>query len=190
MTTASQKRTLRHPVRLYLIDAHPVARLGLRSFFDTQPSVSVVGESSTLAAALPSLRLCKPDLVVTDRFPIPKRVLRRLPALRVLYTFDTLEHCSPAKLMENLIHGQAGFALKSLSLDRLLKAVRQIAAGRRYGDPAFMRLVKAEQQRRAQSHRVRALSPKKRRIQRTSVQGQKKSKKRRTKSRPHAQGKR
>lgn len=189
MPTPSRTRTS-HPLQLYFIDAHPIARLGLRSFFENQPSVSVVGDASTFTAALPELRRRKPDVLITDAFPIPQRVLRRLPALRMLYTFDTLEHCSPAKLMENLIHGQAGFALKNLSLDRLLKAVRQVAAGRKYRDPAFMRLVKTEQQRRAQSHPVRALSPKKRQLQAASVQDRKKSKKRRTKSRSHAPRKR
>jgi len=143
MTTGSWKRTSR-PLRIYLIDVHPIVRLGLRNFFENQPSVTVVGDASTLAAALPDLRLYKPDVLITDSFPIPQPVLRRLPTLRVLYTFETLEHCSLARLMEDLIHGHTGFALKSLPLDRLLKAVRQVAAGRKYRDAAFMRLVKAK----------------------------------------------
>lgn len=189
MTTPARKRASR-PLRIYFVDAYPIAQLGLRSFFENQPSVSVVGDASTFTAALPELSRCKPDVLITDAFPIPQPVLRRLPSLHVLYTFDTLEHCSPARLMEDPLHGQAGFALKSLSLDRLLKAVRQVAAGQKYRDPSFMRLVKAEQQRRAQSHRVRALSPKKRRLQAASVQDQKKPRQRRTKISPHAQRKR
>ncbi len=46
----------------------------------------------------------------------------------------------------------AAFALKSLSLDGLLKAVRQIAAGRRHRDPAFMLLIETEQKRQTQNH--------------------------------------
>lgn len=118
------------PLRLYLIDAHPLIRLGLRSFFDTQPSVSVVGDSSTLAAALPALWLCKPDVVITDTFPIPKAVLRRQHTLHVLYTFETLEHCSPVRLTQHLKHGRAGIALKSLPLDEFLRAVYLVSAGR------------------------------------------------------------
>lgn len=181
MTTASKKRVLRHPLRLYLLDAHPVARLGLRAFFDRHPSIIVSGDATTLAASLPDLRRCKPDVLITDSFPIPKRVLGRLPALRVLYTLESLEHCSLARLLEDLAHGQAGFALKSLSLDRLLKAVRQVAAGRKYRDPAFMRLVNAEQQQ------MKDLSPRKQRLQPASGQDQKQSKKRRTKRRTQAQ---
>ncbi|MDF0673959.1 MAG: hypothetical protein P0120_06400 [Nitrospira sp.] len=189
MTTAARKRSS-GPLLIYLIDAHPVARLGLCSFFENQPSVSVVGDASTLAAALPDLRRCKPDVLITDIFPIPKRVLGRMRTLRVLYTFETLEQCSLPRLMEDLTHGQAGFALKSLSLDSLLKAVRQVAAGRRYRDPAFMRLVKAEQQRRARSHQVRALSSKKHGRQPNLAHGQKKAQKRTTKSRTQAKRKR
>lgn len=183
MTTPARKRAS-GPLSIYLIDAHPVARLGLRSFFENQLSFFVVGDSSTLAAALSDLLHYKPDVLITDTFPIPQRLFRRLSTLRVLYTFDTLEQCSPARLMETLGHGQAGFALKSLSLDSLLKAVRQVAAGRKYRDPAFMRLVKSMQQR------AKALSPKKLRLQPGSAQDQTRSRKRMTKSRSRSQGKR
>jgi DNA-binding NarL/FixJ family response regulator len=182
MTTPARKRAS-GPLQIYLIDAHPVARLGLRAFFENQAAVFLVGDASTLAAALPDLPRCKPEVLITDTFPIPQRVFRRLPTLPVLYTFDTLERCSPARLMEALGHGQAGFALKSLSLDKLLKAVRQVAAGRKYRDPAFMRLVKKEQQQ------AKALSPKKLRLQAGSAQSQKQSKKRTTKSMPRSQRK-
>lgn len=183
MTTPARKRTS-GPLLIYLMDVHPVARLGLRSFFENQPSVSVVGDASTLVAALPDLRRCKPDVLITDTFPIPQRVLRRMRTLRVLYTFETLEQCSLPRLIEDLTHGQAGFALKSLSLDRLLKAVRHVAAGRRYRDPAFMRLVKAERQQ------AKAPSPNKQRRQPDSAQGQKKPQKRTPKGKTHTQRKR
>lgn len=189
MITPARKRSS-GPLLIYLIDRHPVARLGLRSFFENQPSVSVMGDAPTLAAALPDLRHGKADVLITDTFPIPQRVLRRMPTLRVLYTFDTLEQCSLARLTEDLIHGQAGFALKSLPLDKLLKAVRQVAAGRKYRDPAFMRLAKAEQQRRVQSHRVRGISSKKRQRQPNLAQGRKQSQKKTTKGRTRAQRKR
>lgn len=97
MTTSARTRTPR-PLRIALIDAHPVVRLGLRSLFESQPPFSVVGDTSTLDAALPVLRLCEPDVLITDTFPIPQSVLRRQPTLRVLYTFEALEHCSLARL--------------------------------------------------------------------------------------------
>lgn len=147
MPTPSRKQTSR-PLRLYLIEAHPLVRLGFRSFFDTRPSISVVGDASTLAAALPALQLCKPDVVITDTFPIPKAVLRRQHALHVLYTFETLEHCSPARLTQHLKHGRAGIALKNLPMDEFLRAVDQVAAGRRYNDPSFLRLVEEKRRRR------------------------------------------
>ena len=145
MTTPARKRTA-HPLRIALIDAHPVVRLGLRSLFESQPSFSVVGDTSTLATALPAFRLGEPDVLITDTFPIPPSVLRRPHPLRVLYTFETLEHCSLASLTQELRQGQAGFVLKSIPLNRLRLAVRQVASGRQYRDPAFIRLV--EEKRR------------------------------------------
>ena len=147
MTTPTRKQTSR-PLRIALIDVHPVVRLGLRSLFESHPSFSVVGETSTLAAALPVFRLGEPDVLITDTFPIPPSVLRRQPTLRVLYTFETLEHCSLARLTQELRQRQAGFVLKTIPLNRLRLAVRQMAAGRPYRDPAFIRLL--EETRRQQ----------------------------------------
>ncbi|OQW38285.1 MAG: hypothetical protein A4C66_12135 [Nitrospira sp. HN-bin3] len=160
MTTPARKQTSR-PLRITLIDAHPVVRLGLRSLFESQPSFSVVGDTSTLAAALPALQLSEPDVLITDTFPIPPSVFRRPHPLRVLYTFETLEHCSLASLTQELRQGPAGFVLKTIPLNRLRLAVRQVALGRPYRDPAFMRLVEAtrrqqdtvRQRRRGKGHR-------------------------------------
>lgn len=143
MTTPARKRTSR-PLQIALIDAHPVVRLGLRSLFESQPAFSIVGDTSTLGAALPALRLCEPDVLITDTFPIPQSVLRRQPTLRVLYTFETLVHSSLARLTQELRQGQAGFVVKTIPLERLLLAVRQVASGRHYREPAFMRLVEAK----------------------------------------------
>lgn len=154
MTTPARKQPSR-PLRIALIDAHPVVRLGLRSLFESQPSFSVVGDTSTLAAALPALRLCEPDVLITDTFPIPQSVLRRQPTLRVLYTFETLEHCSLARLTQELRQRQAGFVLKNIPLERLRLAVRQIASGRQYQNPAFLRLVKATRRQQDTGQQMR-----------------------------------
>ena len=89
----------------------------------------MVGDTSTLAAALPVLRLCEPDVLITDTFPIPQTVLRLQLTLPVLYTFETLEHCSLARLTQELRQEQAGIVLKTIPLDRLCLAVRQVASG-------------------------------------------------------------
>jgi DNA-binding NarL/FixJ family response regulator len=148
MSTPARKR-ISPPLRVYLIDAHPVIRLGLRSFFDTQPSVSVVGDASTLLTALPALRLCKPDVVITDTFPLSKTLLRGQDPLRILYTFETLEASSLAKLTQSLTQGDAGFVIKSLPLEGFIQAVHRVASGRKYRDPAFMRLLAARRRQHA-----------------------------------------
>ncbi|OQW36863.1 MAG: hypothetical protein A4C66_03315 [Nitrospira sp. HN-bin3] len=157
MTTPARKQSSR-PLRIALVDAHPVARLGLRSLFESQPSFAVVSETSTLAAALPAFRRCEPDVLITDAFPIPQSVFRRQPTLCVLYTFETLEHCSLASLTQELRQGRAGFVLKTLPLDRLRRAVRQVASGRPYRDPGFRRLLT---ETRRQDNTVRQMKRKK-----------------------------
>lgn len=145
MTTSSNTHTRRRPLRVYLMDVHPVARLGLRASLEAHSSLTVVGDAATLAEAISAVRLSKPDVLITDTFPLPKR-LRDRQRCRVLYTFDTLEHTPLTTLKRYLARGRAGFALKTLALDRFPKAIKQVAAGRPYRDPAFMRLVEERTQ--------------------------------------------
>lgn len=163
MTASSQKSSHHRPLRLYLIDAHPVARLGLRALFEAQASMTVVGEAATLAAARPAFRLCKPDVVIADTFPIPTPVVNR-QRVRVLYLFETVEGLSLATLTQLLTHQHAGFAMKNLPLDRFLKAVQHVAAGRRYRSPAFLRLANAARTQYARLRRLQALSPQEQRL--------------------------
>ena len=78
------------------------------------------------ARALPALRLCEPDALITDTFSIPQTILRRQPTLRILYTFETPQHCSLTSRTQELRQRQAGFILKPILLERLRLAIRHI----------------------------------------------------------------
>ena len=52
--------------KLLLVDDHEVVRLGLRTVLGRDPSIQVVGEAGTMAAAVEECLRLMPDLVLMD----------------------------------------------------------------------------------------------------------------------------
>ena len=54
------------PVRIALVDDHPVVLAGIRALLQGVPEVELVGEASTGATGLKAIRDCAPDTVSLD----------------------------------------------------------------------------------------------------------------------------
>ncbi|MFI9561602.1 response regulator [Nonomuraea endophytica] len=130
-----------HPVRLMIVDDHPVVRDGLRGMFDGLPDITVVAAAADGREALALARSTEPDVVLMDlRMPNLDGVgaIRRLhaahPATKVivLTTYDTDGDVSRA-----LAEGVAGYLLKDTPREELHRAVRTAAAGGRVLSPAI-----------------------------------------------------
>src|SRR5437867_1492059 len=82
------------PIRLALADDHPVVLQGLQRLFETQPGFVVVACCGGGDAALESVRIAQPDVLVLDlRMPgtnglnvLRKMVAEKLPCRTVLLT--------------------------------------------------------------------------------------------------------
>ncbi|MFD4655564.1 response regulator [Kitasatospora sp. NPDC058444] len=121
------------PVRLLIVDDHPIVRDGLRGAFANSPEFEVVGEAGNGAEALDLVAELKPGLVLMDlRMPVMdgvtaiQRLSESAPEVRVLVltTFDTDNDVLPA-----IEAGATGYLLKDAPTEELLRAARVAARG-------------------------------------------------------------
>ena len=122
------------PVRIVVADDHEVVRSGFAELLDTQPDFAVVGTAADGRQAVQISRERDPDVVLMDiRMPGMDGIeaTRQLagdgpggPRVLVLTTFDLDEYVYDA-----LRAGASGFLLKDVTAERLIEAVRVIAAG-------------------------------------------------------------
>ena len=122
-----------HAYRVVLVDDHDVVRAGLRSLFDSEDALTVVGEAGTAEEALRRVGLDDPDIVVMDvRLPAGsgidacRDIKSRWPDTKVLiltsYAFDDA-------LMEAFDAGASGYVLKRVDAAGLVEAVVKVGNG-------------------------------------------------------------
>ncbi|CCH29651.1 response regulator transcription factor [Actinosynnema sp. NPDC047251] len=133
------------PLRLVVVDDHPVVRDGLRGMLGTQPDFEIVGEAASGTEALTVVAAVRPDVVLTDlRLPDPSggtliRLLReRVPSVQVLVltTHDTDSDVLPA-----VEAGAIGYLLKDAPREELFRAVRAAARGETVLSPSVATLL-------------------------------------------------
>lgn len=127
-------------VRVVLVDDQELVRSGLRRILRPRDGFEIVAECSDGADVPAALRGRAVDVVVMDlrmRHVDGITATRRLredpgaPPVLVLTTFDDDELLSGA-----LRAGAAGFVLKDSSAEDLIRAVRTVASGSSWLDPA------------------------------------------------------
>ena len=132
-------------VRVVLVDDEAMVRVGLRMVLTAEADIEVVGEAADGGSAVEVVEATEPDVVLMDvRMPDvdgiegARRVLARCPGVKVvvLTTFDEDEYVEAA-----LRAGVSGFLLKVAPPERLIDAVRTVAAGGGLLDPGVTRRV-------------------------------------------------
>jgi two-component system response regulator NreC len=128
-------------IRLMLVDDHDVVRTGLKTFLDTQEGLEVVAEASSGEQALDVAREKSPDVVVMD-ISMPgmdglvatRRMKALFPACKIL---ALTVHADQQYFFEMLAAGAEGYITKQVAADELVGAIRAVASGQVYLQPAL-----------------------------------------------------
>ena len=130
-------------IRVVLVDDQALVRAGFRMILDAEAEIEVVGEAADGRDAIDQVRALRPDVVLMDvRMPglggidATSRLLQRGSRAHVLVltTFDRDEY-----VFEALRAGASGFLLKTAPPDRLVEAIRLVAAGESLLAPTLTR---------------------------------------------------
>jgi DNA-binding NarL/FixJ family response regulator len=127
-------------IRALLVDDQELVRTGLRGILRTEFGFDIVGECADGSEVIAAVDSLQPDVVLMDvRMPVMDGVqaTRELrgrdgsPPVLALTTFDDDEVLAGA-----LRAGASGFILKGVPAEDLQRAVRVVAAGGAWLDPA------------------------------------------------------
>ena len=130
------------PLKVLLIDDHPLFREGLRSLIAGEPAYTVVGEVGTAREALEQVRAQAPDIAVLD-IGLPDtdgiEVIKQLRAMpqppRVLVVSM---HTRLDLVAESLRQGALGYVLKDSATASLMHGLDAVSRGDRYLDGAIV----------------------------------------------------
>jgi DNA-binding NarL/FixJ family response regulator len=137
------------PITVLLADDHAIVRQGLCALLNTDGHFSVLGEARTGREAVDMSRALRPDVILMD---IAMPVLNGLEATRQILTANPaakvviLSAHSDDEYVERMgAAGVSGFLEKQTSADILTKAIREVAAGKRYYSPSVAKRLQDDQ---------------------------------------------
>ncbi|WP_439681273.1 response regulator [Embleya sp. MST-111070] len=128
-------------IRVFLLDDHEVVRRGLADLLGAEADIEIVGESASALEAMRRIPALRPDVAVLDgRLPdgsgvdVCREVRSSFPEINalILTSYDDED-----ALFSAIMAGAAGYVLKQIRGADLVRAVREVAAGRSLLDPAI-----------------------------------------------------
>ena len=123
-------------IRVFLLDDHGLMRAGYRMILEPQVDMEVVGEASSGDEALPMIRKLKPDVVLCDLhmpgvsgLDVTERLVKGQVGPKVVIVSVQVDGPMPQRLLDA---GAAGYLSKDCESSELLRAIREVARGKRF----------------------------------------------------------
>ena len=128
-------------ISVALIDDHRVVSRGVKTYLESFGDIQVCGIAVSGEEALENLHVWKPQVILVDLMmpggmdgvETTRRIKDRFPHARVIALTASTDE---ARMMAVLRAGAVGYVRKDAEPEVLLSAVRIVASGRTYIDPA------------------------------------------------------
>jgi DNA-binding NarL/FixJ family response regulator len=156
--------------RILLVDDHEVVRLGLKSLLDRHANFEVVAEASTAREAVEKVSAYMPDVVVMDiRLPggsgieLPggsgieacQEISEKYSDTKVIMLTSYAED---EMLFSAIRAGAAGYVLKQIGGEDLVRAIEAVGRGEALLDPAVTQRIFQEVRKAAREEEASAFS--------------------------------
>ncbi len=121
-------------IKLVVVDDHAVVRTGISAWVASEPDLALVGEAADGKQGVAKALELKPDVILMD-LVMPKKdgieaireIVRENAEARILMMTSFSEQ---AKSVEAIRAGAMGFILKDTSPEEMLRAIRDVHAGK------------------------------------------------------------
>jgi NarL family two-component system response regulator LiaR len=131
-------------ISIAVVDDHRVVSRSLKAYLESFPDLIVVGIAASGEELLEHLHTWKPQIVLQDLLlpggingiDTTRRIVATAPSVRVIALTASVDE---ARLMGALRAGACGYVRKDADPETLLAAVRAVAKGKTYIDPAVGR---------------------------------------------------
>jgi DNA-binding NarL/FixJ family response regulator len=127
-------------LRVMLVDDHEVVRSGIKALLAATDDIVVIAESSSVRDAVVVAERSSPDVVVMDvrlsdgsGIEATRDIRARRPGTKVLMLTSFADD---EALFASIMAGAAGYVLKQIRGDELVRAIRTVGQGGNLLDPA------------------------------------------------------
>lgn len=124
------------PIRLLVVDDHPLLREGIAAVLEAHADIELVGEAADGEQAVALFAELRPDVTLMD---LQMPGLNGTEAIRVIREQFTdaciavlTTYSGDARALQAVQAGARGYLLKSMLRKELVSAIRSLAAGKRY----------------------------------------------------------
>lgn len=125
--------------RMVIAEDHAIVRDGLRSLFESEDDLEVVGEAGDGMEAIRAVNNTNPDLIILDLnmprmdgISVIKEIKRQSKGIKILVL---TMHKDEEYILETFRSGADGYCIKTSSGKEVLNAIKIVLSGKQYVSP-------------------------------------------------------